>query len=122
MNETTLAASVKHDPTATVSDLLEIRFKETPQHELFSVPRKDGGWDHVTTSDFRARVITLAKGFVAAGLKPGDLIVEIDGRAITSPEELIVAVRSHDVGDSVVLKYIRAGKQYEVTLILTVGK
>ncbi|CAB4634239.1 unannotated protein [freshwater metagenome] len=74
MNETTLAASVKHDPTATVSDLLEIRFKETPQHELFSVPRKDGGWDHVTTSDFRARVITLAKGFVAAGLKPGDKV------------------------------------------------
>jgi putative serine protease PepD len=57
-----------------------------------------------------------------AGLKPGDLIVEFDGRAITSPEELIVAVRSHDIGDSVVLKYIRSGKQYEVTLILTAGK
>lgn len=57
-----------------------------------------------------------------AGLKPNDLITEFDGRAITSPEELIVAVRSHDVGDSVVVKFIRGGKSYEVTLILTAGK
>ena len=57
-----------------------------------------------------------------AGLKPGDLITKFDGRTITSPEELIVAVRSHDVGDSVVITYIRSGKSYEVTLILTAGK
>lgn len=74
MNETTMAAIVKHDPNATVSDLLEVRFQETPQHELFSIPRQDGGWDTVTTADFRARVIALAKGFVAAGLKPGDKV------------------------------------------------
>ena len=57
-----------------------------------------------------------------AGLKPGDLITEFDGRAITSPEELIVAVRSHDVGQSVSVKYTRDGKSYSVTLILTAGK
>jgi putative serine protease PepD len=57
-----------------------------------------------------------------AGIKPGDLITEFAGRAINSAEELIVAVRSHDVGDSVVIKYTRAGKSYEVTLILTAGK
>jgi putative serine protease PepD len=57
-----------------------------------------------------------------AGLKPGDLITVFDGRAVTSPEELIVAVRAHDVGDSVVVKYTRSGKSYEATLILTAGK
>jgi putative serine protease PepD len=57
-----------------------------------------------------------------AGLKPGDLITEFDGRTITSPEELIVAVRSRDIGDSVLLKYMRDGKSYQVTLILTAGK
>ena len=57
-----------------------------------------------------------------AGIKPGDLITEFAGRAINSAEELIVAVRSHDVGDSVLIKYTRAGKSYEVTLILTAGK
>jgi putative serine protease PepD len=57
-----------------------------------------------------------------AGLKPGDLITDFDGRAITGPEELIVAVRSHDVGDSVVVKYTRDGKNYQATLILTAAK
>jgi putative serine protease PepD len=57
-----------------------------------------------------------------AGMKAGDLITELDGRPITSPEELIVAIRTHDVGDSVTLKYLRAGKSYEVTLVLTAGK
>jgi putative serine protease PepD len=57
-----------------------------------------------------------------AGLKPGDLITSLGDRVITSPEELIVAVRSHDVGDSVLVKYTRAGKSYQATLILTAGK
>jgi putative serine protease PepD len=57
-----------------------------------------------------------------AGLKPGDLITKFGDRVITSPEELIVAVRSHDVGDSVSLTYTRSGKSYQVTLILTAGK
>lgn len=74
MNETTLPAIVPHDPNANVSDLLEVRYQETPDHELFSTPRKDGGWDAVTTSDFRDRVIALAKGLVAAGVQPGDKI------------------------------------------------
>lgn len=56
-----------------------------------------------------------------AGLRSGDLITEFDGRPITSPEELIVAVRSKDIGDSVVIKYTRDGKRYQATLILTAG-
>jgi putative serine protease PepD len=57
-----------------------------------------------------------------AGLKSGDIIVKFDTREITSPEELIVAVRSHDVGDSVVLTYMRDGKKMTATLILTAAK
>lgn len=70
----------------------------------------------------KANAILAGGPAAKAGLKPGDLITEFDGRAITSPEELIVAVRSHDVGDSVLLKYTRAGKSYQATLILTAGK
>ena len=57
-----------------------------------------------------------------AGLKPGDLITSLGDRVITSPEELIVAVRSHDVGDSVLIKYTRDRTNYQVTLTLTAGK
>jgi len=74
VNETTMAAIVPHEPDTTLSDLLEVRFRETPQHPLFSLPRTDGGWDPVTTAEFHSRVVALAKGFVAAGVKPGDKI------------------------------------------------
>jgi putative serine protease PepD len=57
-----------------------------------------------------------------AGLKAGDVIVEFDGRDINSPEELIVAVRSKDVGDVVKLTYIRKGQRATVMLTLTAGK
>ena len=75
--------------------------------------RKEGGLVLDISADTPA-----AKG----GLKPGDLITEFDGRVITGPEELIVAVRSRDVGQSVVVKYIRDGKSSQVTLILTAAK
>lgn len=57
-----------------------------------------------------------------AGLRAGDLIVKFDGRTITTPEELIVAIRSKNVGDKVVVEYKRAGKPYSTTITLTAGK
>jgi putative serine protease PepD len=50
------------------------------------------------------------------------VITKLGDRTITTAEELIVAVRSHDVGDQVQLTYIRGGKSYTVTLTLTAGK
>lgn len=57
-----------------------------------------------------------------AGLRAGDLIVKFDGRTITTPEELIVAIRSKNVGDKVVIEYKRAGKPFTTSLTLTAGK
>lgn len=57
-----------------------------------------------------------------AGMKPGDVITSLDGKAINSAEELIVAIRSHSVGDSVRVGYSRNGKVVEVTLTLTASK
>ena len=56
------------------------------------------------------------------GLKAGDVIIEFDGRDINSPEELIVAVRSRDVGDVVEITYLRKGVSAKVKLTLTAGK
>ena len=57
-----------------------------------------------------------------AGLRAGDLIVTFDGRTITTPEELIVAIRSKNVGDKVEIEYIRSGKTLTTSLTLTAGK
>ncbi len=57
-----------------------------------------------------------------AGLRAGDLITTFDGRTITTPEELIVAIRSKNVGDRVDIEYIRSGKTFTTSLTLTAGK
>lgn len=57
-----------------------------------------------------------------AGLRAGDLITKFDGRTVTTPEELIVAIRSKNVGDKVEIEYIRAEKTLTVTLTLTAGE
>ena len=57
-----------------------------------------------------------------AGIVPGDVIVEIDGKSIASADEAIVSVRSHSVGDVVKVKYLRGNTTKEVTLKLVAAK
>jgi len=46
-----------------------------------------------------------------AGLQTDDVITEIDGHPVSTPEELIVAIRTHRPGDRVTLTYERGGQQ-----------
>ncbi|MFD5841721.1 trypsin-like peptidase domain-containing protein [Streptomyces chartreusis] len=54
-----------------------------------------------------------------AGIKPGDVITEVDGQRVHSGEELIVKTRAHRPGDRLKLTLKRGGK--EVTISLTLG-
>ncbi len=53
-----------------------------------------------------------------AGLRAGDVITEVDGAAVHSGEELIVKIRSHRPGDTLLLTLQRGGKQQSVRLRL----
>ncbi|MFC6355861.1 AMP-dependent synthetase/ligase [Luethyella okanaganae] len=64
---------VPADPEANCTELLIDRLTTTPDSVLFSLP-KDGGWLPVTTAEFHAQVVALAKGLVASGIQPGDKI------------------------------------------------
>ena len=66
-------AIVPADPEANVTDLLEERVKATPDRALFSVPQGEG-WRDISTRDFHTAVTALAKGFVAAGVQPGEKV------------------------------------------------
>jgi serine protease DegQ len=46
-----------------------------------------------------------------AGLKSGDVIVDIDGQPITSPEDLLAVLRKHQPGDKITVTYIRDGQK-----------
>ncbi|WNI29440.1 trypsin-like peptidase domain-containing protein [Streptomyces sp. ITFR-6] len=54
-----------------------------------------------------------------AGIRPGDVITEVNGGRVHSGEELIVKIRSHRPGDRLDLKLTRAGK--DLTMSLTLG-
>lgn len=66
-------AIVPADPHANVSDLLVERVRATPDRPLFAVPDGDG-WRDITAREFERQVVALAKGFVSAGVTPGDKV------------------------------------------------
>jgi S1-C subfamily serine protease len=54
-----------------------------------------------------------------AGIAKGDIIVNIDGRPITTMGALVVALRSHRPGDSVFLNLMHEGKPHAVRVTLS---
>ncbi len=67
-------AVVEADPEANTTDLLIARVAATPDQALFALPTAEGGWSDVSAKEFLSQVVALAKGFVAAGVEPGDKI------------------------------------------------
>ncbi|MFJ4225853.1 AMP-dependent synthetase/ligase [Microbacterium sp. NPDC089695] len=66
-------AVVPADPDANITDLLVKRVEATPDRPLFAVP--DGeNWRDISAADFQTAVVALAKGFVAAGIQPGEKV------------------------------------------------
>jgi len=57
-----------------------------------------------------------------AGIKSGDIIIEIDGKAVATADEAIINVRSHNVGDKIKIKLQRQGATKEVSLVLIAAK
>ncbi|CAB4552423.1 MAG: AMP-binding protein [Actinobacteria bacterium] len=65
---------VESDPRENVTNILLERVKKNPNHALFSRKNPDGTWRDVSSGDFLSEVQSLAKGLIAAGIKPGDAV------------------------------------------------
>jgi long-chain acyl-CoA synthetase len=61
-------------PDENITDLLIHRLNETPNDALFALDNGDGTWSNLTTREFYDRVVALAKGLVAAGVQPGQMV------------------------------------------------
>jgi S1-C subfamily serine protease len=53
-----------------------------------------------------------------AGLRTNDVVVEFAGEPIESMDDLVVAIREHDVGEAVKVVVVRDGKRTDVTATL----
>ena len=74
MTEYFVPPVVEPDPSANATDLLIDRVAATPDEPLFALPTATGGWSDVTSAEFLAQVVALAKGFIASGIEPGDKV------------------------------------------------
>ncbi|HVE63041.1 MAG TPA: trypsin-like peptidase domain-containing protein, partial [Mycobacteriales bacterium] len=54
----------------------------------------------------------------AAGLQAGDIIVQFAGKDIATSDDLILAIREQDIGDSVSVEYIRSGERRKTNAVL----
>src|SRR5215218_771710 len=54
-----------------------------------------------------------------AGLRPGDLVVGIDGQSVADYGELAARIRAHQPGDKITLKVVRGGNETTITAALT---
>jgi long-chain acyl-CoA synthetase len=61
-------------PANNSSDILLDRMNVNPEHALFSRANPDGSWREVTSREFHADVVSLAKGMMASGIKPGQAV------------------------------------------------
>ena len=59
-----------------------------------------------------------ARRAAKAGIKQGDVIVEIDGTKVDSVDDVASAVRKHAPGDQIDVVIVRDGKQQTVTVTL----
>lgn len=65
---------VESNPKENVTDLLLTRVRKDPSWPLFSRQNPDGLWREVSSQEFLDEVMSLAKGLIASGIKPGDSV------------------------------------------------
>ncbi len=71
-------------------------------------------------ADDGVKISEVVKGTAAekAGLLKGDVITKLDNKSISSPEDLMDAVKSHKSGDEVKLYYLRDNKKKDAKVKL----
>ena len=69
-----LPSLVKSASNENITDLLVQRARKTPNLPLFGVEDFPGTWREVSAQSFLEQVQDLARGFIAAGIKPGDAV------------------------------------------------
>ena len=72
-----------------------------------------------TTDGAQVQNVQQGGAAAAAGIVEGDVIVKVGDRTIAGADELVVAVREHNPGDTVPVELIREGRPLTVSVVLT---
>ena len=74
MREFSLPALAEIPATANLASSIFRRAAEQPQVVMLRRPAADGSWQDVTAGQFKAEVVSVAKGLVARGIEVGDRV------------------------------------------------
>jgi putative serine protease PepD len=94
--------------------------KGTAQHAFLGVSLKDGTAADGSSRRAGAQITDVVASSPAAdaGLKPGDVVIAVDGDRVDSSLALVANVHMHQVGDKVTLTVLRDGKQVKLDAAL----
>jgi putative serine protease PepD len=102
-------------PSDTVKDIAsQLIAGKTVEHAFMGIELAD------STSPVGAEAKQVIAGDPAAkaGLKAGDVIISMDGKAIASSDDLSSVIDTHKAGDTISVTFIRDGKQHTVDVKL----
>ncbi|MBQ1442381.1 MAG: long-chain fatty acid--CoA ligase [Renibacterium sp.] len=74
MQEISVPPVVQIPETANCTDFVERQASDPVNRALFAVLDAQGQWQDIKATEFRADVVALAKGLIAAGINPGDRV------------------------------------------------
>lgn len=78
---------------------------------------------HVEATPVGAFIEDVDPSFPAAKvLKPGATVIGVDGKAVSSADELVAAIQAHHPGDRIELRLIPLGATRPTTITTTLGK
>lgn len=94
----------------------------TAEHAFLGVALSDGTAtaDGVTRRGAQVEEVTDGSPASGAGIRPGDVIVAIDGDAVNGAESLTAFVRERAAGDDATITLVRDGKATQVDVTLAV--
>ncbi len=98
-------------------ELIKYGKAKKPRIGIVLDPEYNGQGVRIATTPEQGRQPVEAGGPAAkAGLKPGDVILEVDGLRLQNSEELIALIRSKTPGSKITIKYQRDGQEKTATL------
>lgn len=105
-------------------DLAGEKYKDSSEGAWLGVYLQDINPDLREALDLKSKEGALVAGVVEdspaeeAGIEEEDVVVELDGRKISSTSQLTRLIKKHSPGDEITLKLVREGQDNTITVIL----
>ncbi|MEU8607554.1 trypsin-like peptidase domain-containing protein [Actinoplanes sp. NPDC048791] len=108
------------DLATMVADQLIADGRFTPAYAGISVaPLPSGAADRFgVTGGLYVQAVTPSGPAARAGLRTGDIITQVGGAAVSSPDDLVLRTLTRRVGDPLVVDYVRGGRAGSTTVTL----